>query len=232
MAKYPVQFAQPVFFGESPHLSPAASINNATATLLKLQDRFLGVTCQHVLEGYRRSKATRKTVFQLGPVQLDPERHLISEDRDHDLAIFDLTPFVGAFEGLATAKFVEPSTWPPESVSTSDVLCLGGFPGIWREQVGPGHLRFYSYSTGAGEVFSVVDDKIVTRVQLQDCISQINDGKVWGSLGGLSGSPVFAWRNTPILVAEFVGIVYEYQESLDLMFVRAAKVILQDGSLI
>src|ERR1017187_813286 len=93
IAKYPVQFAQPVFFGESPHSSSAAGLNNGTATLLKLEDRFLGVTCQHVLDGYRRSKATRNTFFQLGPVALDPEKFLISEDRDRDLAILDLTSF-------------------------------------------------------------------------------------------------------------------------------------------
>jgi hypothetical protein len=40
---------------------------------------------------------------------------------------------------------------------------------------------------------------------------------------------VFVWRKTPILVAELVGFIYEYQESLDLMFVRSATVIRDDG---
>jgi hypothetical protein len=54
---------------------------------------------------------------------------------------------------------------------------------------------------------------------------------VFGFLGGLSGGPVFAWRKTPVLVAELVGFIYEYQESLDLMFVRSAAVIREDGRL-
>jgi hypothetical protein len=50
-------------------------------------------------------------------------------------------------------------------------------------------------------------------------------------LGGLSGGPVFVWRKTPILIAELVGFIYEYQESLDLMLVRSAAVIRADGTL-
>jgi hypothetical protein len=232
ISKYPVRFATPVFFGESPYSSYAASLKNGTATLLKLQNRFLGVTCHHVLDSYRGLKAAQHTIFQLGPVQIDPDKYLISEDRNCDLAIIDLTLFVGTVPGLTEAHFVQPTTWPPREVSKGDVLCLAGFPGIWREQEDLGHLRFYSFSSGTGEVLSVGEDHIVTTVQIKDCITQINHGRVWGSLGGLSGGPVFVWRKTPLLVAELVGFIYEYQESLDLMLVRAAKVLREDGTFV
>jgi hypothetical protein len=231
ISKYPVRFSTPVFFGESPYSSYSALLRNGTATLLKLQDKFLGVTCQHVLEGYRCLKASQEIFFQIGPVRIDPEKHLISEDRNLDLAIFDLTQFIGKGSDLNEAKFVHPTTWPPRKVSKEDVLCLSGFPGIWREQKDPGHVSFYSFSSGTGEVFSVRENEIVTRVQIEDCITQINFGKILGSLGGLSGGPVFAWRKTSILIAELIGFIYEYQESLDLMLIRAAKVIRDDGTL-
>jgi hypothetical protein len=51
-----------------------------------------------------------------------------------------------------------------------------------------------------------------------------------GSLGGLSGGPVLAWRKTPILIAELVGFIYKYHDGFDLMYVRAAKVIRQDAT--
>jgi hypothetical protein len=233
MSKYAVRFAKPVFFGQSPHSSPTAHLRNGTATLLKLDDRYLGVTCQHVLDSYRRLRTeSPNTTFYFGSVPFDVEKHLISEDREHDLAIVDLTPFVGKWSDLTEASFVQPMTWPPRDVSKDDVLCLAGFPGIWREQRGLGHLRFYSLQSGTSEVLSVREDTIVTTIQIQDCITQINDGKIWGSLGGLSGGPVFVWRKTPILVAELVGFIYEYQESLDLLFVRLAKVIGQDGTIL
>jgi len=229
ISKYPVKFAAPVFFGESPNSSCSALLRNGTTTLLKLSDRYLGVTCHHVLEGFRQFRETKDGFFHLGPIRMNPEQHLISEDNENDLAIFDLTEFVGTVPELSEAKFVQPTTWPPCNVSTEDVICLAGFPGTWRDQMGLGHLRFYSYSSGAAEVVSVRDNFIVTTVQIADCITQINHGKVWGSLGGLSGGPVFVWRKTPILIAELVGFIYEYQESLDLMFVRSANVIGIDG---
>jgi len=119
----------------------------------------------------------------------------------------------------------------PSERLTDDVLCLAGFPGIWRDQVSLGYLRFYSFSSGASEVLAVTDNQIVTTVKAEACIWQINHGKVLGSLGGLSGGPVFAWRKTPILIAELVGFIYEYQENLDLMLVRSAGVIREDGGL-
>ncbi len=231
MSKYAVKFAVPVFFGDSPHFSFGAKLGNGTATLIRLGQRFCAVTCSHVLEGYRKSAGRPGTVFQLGPVRVEPDAYLISEDPTRDLAILDLSSFVGKSPDLTEGNFVEPRSWPPGPVSKDDVLCLAGFPGIWREQVDLGHLRFYSFSSGTSEVVSARDDLIVTTVQIDECITQINHGKLWGFLGGLSGGPVFAWRKTPILIAELVGFIYEYQESLDLMYVRAAGVIRQDGTL-
>jgi hypothetical protein len=232
ISKYPVKFATPVFFGESPYSSNSAFLRNGTATLLMLSGRYLGVTCHHVLDGYRQFKEKNNGFLHMGPIRVDPEKYLISEDKDHDLAIFDLTNLVGTLPELGEANFVQPGTWPPCDVSKEDVICMAGFPGVWRDQVGVGHLRFYSYSSGAAEVVSVRDNSIVTTVQIADCVTQINHGKVWGSLGGLSGGPVFVWRKTPILIAELVGFIYEYQESLDLMFVRSANVIGIDGKII
>jgi len=231
LAKYPVKFAAPVFYGDSPTSSYSASLKNGTATFLKLKDRFLGVTCHHVLDAYRERRFTLETLFQLGPVGLNPDQYLVSEDKERDLAVIDLTNFVGTGRALSVASFVEPARWPPDQVSTNDVICLAGFPGIWREQVDIAHLRFYTFSSGASAVLSVSEDKIVTTVQIQTCVTEIQHGRVWGSLGGLSGGPVFAWRKSPILTAELVGFIYEYQESLDLMFVRAASVLQETGKI-
>jgi hypothetical protein len=231
ISKYPVRFAVPIFFGDSPNTSFNASLRNGTASLLKLRDRFLAVTCHHVLQGFRQCSSGEAAFFQLGYVRISPEQHLIAESPAIDLAVFDLTPFVGRTRYVTEANFVSTPIWPPNPVTTEDVICMAGFPGIWRDQVDMGHLRFYSYSSGAAEVVSVRDRQIVTTVQIQDCVTQMNHGLVLGSLGGLSGGPVFAWRKTPVLHAELVGFIYEYQEYLDLMLVRSAAVIREDGTL-
>ena len=232
ISKYPVKFATPVFFGESPYSSSSAFIRNGTATLLILCDRYIAVTCHHVLKGCRQFRQKNNGLFYLGPIGVNPEQYLISEDKDYDLAIFDLSNLVRKVPELSKAKFVKPRVWSPHDIAKEDVLCMAGFPGIWRDQIRLGHLRFYSYSSGAAGVVSFGDNYIVTTVQIEDCITQINHGKVWGSLGGLSGGPVFVWRKTPILIAELIGFIYEYQKSYDLMFVRSGNVIGVDGKII
>ena len=89
---------------------------------------------------------------------MDPEEHIISEDEHRDLAILDLTSLLDKAEDLTESKFVQPAVWPPRSVSKEDVLCLAGYPGIWREQPDLGYLQFYSFSSGASEVLSVREE--------------------------------------------------------------------------
>ncbi len=231
ISHYAVRFAQPVFFGDSPTSSYAASLQSGTMTLLKFNNLFIGVTCQHVLAGYREMHAARAgIIFQIGHTQLDPLKQLIAEDPQNDLATFNLTPFVKTENRMTEANFIEPLAWPPSEISEDDILCLAGFPGIWREQLSLGYLRFYSFSSGTNEVHAVSEDRFVTRIEAENSRVAINDGKVLGSLGGLSGGPVFCWRKSELLRAELVGFIYEYQENLDIMYIRAAKVLNQDGT--
>lgn len=76
------------------------------------------------------------------------------------------------------------------------------------------------------------EDRLTTTVDISDCVVQFNNGKIFGSLGGLSGGPVFVWRKTPLLVAELIGFIYEYQPDYDLMFVRLARVLREDGTIV
>jgi hypothetical protein len=75
------------------------------------------------------------------------------------------------------------------------------------------------------------EEHFVVRIQPEDGIVTVDIGKKWGSPGGMSGGPVFCWRQSgSLLLAEFVGFITEYQEKLDLMYVRAARVINRDGA--
>ena len=204
-------------------------LRNGTATLLLLNHRYLAVTCHHVLQRYRELESeVPAPYFQIAEVVLDPDNIVIDEDEQNDLAILDVSSYVAA-GNIATSRFVEPARWPPSEVHADDALALAGFPGIWREAFNTGVMRFYSMSVGAGAVASVGDSHIATRFDLQSCKVQINSGKVWGSMGGMSGGPVFVWRKTPILIAELVGFIYEYNEPYDILRVRLARVLGTDG---
>lgn len=229
IGKYAVRFAVPVIFGESPTQALQAPLRNGTATLVRMSRKCLAVTCHHVLEGFRRERAEGRSYFQLGRTEFDPEDRLVDEDAALDLAVLDLTDLVGRDRYLSEANFFEPVRWPPKPVLEDDVLCFAGFPGIWRDQVDVGHLRFYSFSSGASEVVSVQDDLIVTSIQFDECITQINHGKVLGSLGGMSGGPAFVWRDDTLLTAELVGFIFEHSDALDILRIRSASVLGADG---
>ena len=47
-------------------------------------------------------------------------------------------------------------------------------------------------------------------------------------LGGLSGGPVFIHRN---IYWEFIEMIYEFSENFDLMYVRPASLVLEDGTI-
>lgn len=232
VATYAIRFAQPVFFGQSPAAAYSATLASGTGSLIRFGEKFIGITCYHVLHAYRaRRQAEPQSVFHFGRINLDPEHYLIAENSKLDLVTLDLTSFVGKVDELTEVSFVDPIRWPPGPVVTDDVIAFAGFPGIWREQVSLGYLRFYTFSSGASPVSSIGDQHLVTRIEFEECVAAIRGGLVMGSIGGLSGGPVFVWRSKPVLFAELIGFVTEYQENLDLLYVRRANCLQVDGGL-
>lgn len=145
VAKYAMGFAQPVFFGDSPAQAYSAQLFNGTASLLRLGERYLAVTCAHVLEGFRSERArSAATIFQIGRQSLDPEPFLASESSALDLAVLDVSPLVRDGGDLEPANFSVALQWPPGDLVETDILAFAGFPGVWRDQLALGYLRFYA----------------------------------------------------------------------------------------
>ena len=68
-------------------------------------------------------------------------------------------------------------------------------------------------------------------MKIEECDALYSNGKVYGSLRGISGAPVFVWRRGPILYPELVGFVFEYLEDLDILKIRPASTILETGDI-
>jgi hypothetical protein len=85
------------------------------------------------------------------------------------------------------------------------------------------------FSHGAALVHSVSGSRFATRLEL-DRVERILWLKDLTNIGGMSGGPVFRWRKTK-LEAQLVGIIFEYQDSLDVMYARSTSVILSGGSI-
>jgi hypothetical protein len=232
MSKFPLRFAKAVFFGDPPSRRAPAMINNGTASLIDLGNGPLAITCSHVIATFReRVQAGRPTVFQIGNCRLDPLSQLISENMDLDLAAIKLRDDQAkeiTSDGEIGSSFFHPVSWPPEPVVQGDFIAFGGFPGQWRLQLELDALEFGTYSSGASAVTTVGDHHFVSQFERDYWVQTLNnrEGDYLADLGGLSGGPAFIQRG---LRFDFVGVIYEFSSTYELLYLRHSGLIRTDG---
>jgi hypothetical protein len=123
-----------------------------------------------------------------------------------------------------------PASWPPAEIKEGDWVALGGYPGTLREQKAWNVLDFTTYSIGATPVTSASETKIGCRFERERWVKgHGRDGEPDPEdLGGLSGGPAFILRE---LHWELAGIMFEFSSTFDIMFLRPAHTIQEDGSI-
>lgn len=228
--KYPLKFAIPAYFGAPPKPGSAQAVNNGSASLLRLNGQPFALTCSHVLDRYRERLADDKCIFQLGNCVLDPLAQLRDEQRELDYALIalteeqavDIAKSDGAFDGTF---FCEPAQWPPAEVKEGHFVAFGGFPGELRKATSFDELSFGSFSSGASRVASVNESYLVCQFERQFWVKHGYEPEP-ECIGGMSGGPVFAIRHrsdTDIMTYEFIGHIYEFSKSFELLYVRLAR---------
>jgi hypothetical protein len=233
LSRWTDRFSRPVYFGSQHENAYDLNVNSGTGCLLRLDGRYFGVTCHHVLAAYRERKANEEVeFFYFGEAPIDPEALLIDESERLDLVTFDLSSVIGFSDRLMPVNFYEPRVWPPGDVAEQDIISFVGFPGEWRQQAGRFDLEFASFSHSATYIESVGEEHLCAHVALEESTFLIRTRETTGFAGGLSGSPVFVLRNSQILTVELVGFIYEYQPTFDLLYIRRAKCVNVDGKLL
>jgi len=234
VGKFPLLFAKPVFFGRLPSKHSPSKVSNGTITLVDLGTGLLGVTCAHVMSGYREMQQQfGNVVFQIGNINLDPLRQLVAEDIALDLTIIKLTDAqVKALnsEGEIGSCVFRPVSWPPPPVTPGDFVAFGGFPGSLRERLSFDELEFPSWSSGACRVEAVADDRFSCVFEREYWVTSFGQKHHMElkDLGGMSGGPAFIHRG---LHWDFVGLIYEFSKEFDIMFFRPAALVCADGSI-
>lgn len=228
-AKFPLKFAIPAYFGAPPEPGRPLTVNNGSASLLRLGGQMIALTCSHVLDGYRQRLAEGKCIFQLGNCALDPFAQLKVEDAKLDYALISVTeeqakqivkpdgPFDGTF-------FNEPAQWPPGEVKVDEFVAFGGFPGKLRQAMSFDELSFGSFSSGAARITSANETYLVCQFEREFWVKHGHE-PIPECIGGMSGGPVFALRHgkdVDILTYEFVGHIYEFSEDYELLYIRLA----------
>lgn len=234
MAKFPLMFAIAGFFGERPIVSTPV-FRNATLSLVDLGHGPMAITCSHVLEAYREALCKdSRIIFQIGNAEIEPLKRIIDETKTLDLVTIDLKgenikKISG--EGEIAHQFFQPATWPPRDIPKGEFVAFGGFPGVYKSQLSRGRIEFGSFSVGACTVASVSGQNFICQIERDFWVQSFGYGP-GGDLhdfGGLSGSPVFIFREYHF---DFVGIAYEFSPEYDLMYVRPSKFIREDGTIL
>jgi hypothetical protein len=223
----------PAMFAKSISIGTADKFHNATATLVDLGAGPLAITCAHVIADYYEKWKAGTALIRIGNVSVSPSQ-LAGLDTDVDLATVRLSDEQAADllreDGL-TVQFYQPTRWPPEPATVGESVALGGFPGQWRQRrPQTRELLLGYYGIGATSVTAASDRHFACQFEREHWIwmSRNADFPDLTMLGGLSGGPVFAERH---LHRALVGIVKEFPEGWDIMFISHAHWLQTDGSI-
>lgn len=218
--------------------NPAKVLGNGTICYLNTGTRYIGVTCDHVYQGYLDARDTHPDVeAQFGNNTIYPEKHLI--DRSPlgklDLATFHVPlTFVNA---SLRSYHHNALKWPPQPLTTKDVVLYGGYPQVLRNpKTMEVEFPFQHFFT---RVNSVDDKVIVLEPDIPNLYWPGHEGEtINSSLGGQSGGPIYRVIDaTPdkTIVAdrlELVGFI-DRDWPVDVLYVlaRPAHWVNPDGTL-
>lgn len=227
MAKFPLRFCKPVFFGLPPRRGVPATVMNGTGTLLLAGNQYLILTCDHVISGYDRLKTeNNEYVFGVGNCSFDPTPQLIARDRTLDYAVIKITEaqaagVIGGSGGIGEA-FFPINEWPTAPASANEFVAYGGFPAELQKVESEREINFGTYSSGACRISDVHGDYIACEFERAYWVQ--NFGEVEPEkIGGLSGGPAFKIRNQGGLTTyHFMGIIFQYHADPETLFIRSA----------
>jgi Trypsin-like peptidase domain len=231
MAKYPLRFCKAAFFGEPPSRATPMAVSNGSATLIDVGYGPFALTCAHVLEGYRRERENSPNCFfQIGNCRLDPIAQLVTLDPNLDVATIRLTAdqsneIIRNSNGIGES-FYSQVPWPPRRVVAGDFVAFGGFPGDLRRLVSVDDISFGTYSSGAAQVTISRDDYFVCQFERAEWVRHFSEPEP-ATIRGLSGGPAFVLRHSAagLMSYEFSGVIYEFSEDYELLYVRPASAI-------
>jgi hypothetical protein len=207
----------------------SAVLHNGTVTFVNTGKKTICVTAGHVFDKYRAHKKEFTDLeCQVGSVRVELEEYLVDYSSSLDLATFELSPILLA--GSRASAHGAPS-WPPGAVAESDIVILGGYPGLLRiEQTGRLGTPFVSFLAPIAQTSS---DHSAIQLNLEDAYWPDGSGGLApaSELGGMSGGPLFRYRPAPVEYFELVGFIYEANTSYGIIFARHASCIDVSGRL-
>lgn len=212
---------------------------NGTICYVNTGVRRIGITCDHVFQGYLDDKTRFPDVeCQFGNNTFDPESRLIDRSpiSEFDLAVFDVPEvFVSASN---ENYFHNAPQWPPMPAATTDVVMYGGYPQVLRSRRKGEHKVDFPFQW----IATKVNDANSARIALEPGIATLHwpghEGETINtSFHGQSGGPVYRVidaapdKGEVVDRLELIGII-DRQFMGDLVLARPVGIVGADGCLI
>jgi hypothetical protein len=232
MQRFPLRFCKPIYFGSPFSKQNLVRVNNATATLTKINGKYIAITCVHVLKRYRDRRVCEKNMFfSIANCLLEPESQIMFEDVALDICVIELTEsqaseILSDSEGIGES-FYEVSKNHFGDVKIGDFVAFAGFPGEARKLMSGNKMSFGTYSSGSCMVTDMYSDYISCKFDRTHWVTNSYDFEP-ECIGGISGVPTFVICRTDqnILYYKFLGIVYNMHEATETLYVRLAESII------
>lgn len=209
LSDYTLHLARPFFW----HIGArnGGAPRGASMFIMQFEDRFVGVTADHVIDEYLSAKAADdRFICQIGTHQVWPERSLISRSPTLDIATFEIEENDLNAMGAVTADCR--GAWPPPNVEVGDTLTLTGFLDNHRIKEGPQHYGMLAWG-GHGVADAVSEREIVSVYDPETTLqaaADIDKPPLGFNLSGCSGGPVVLIKTVNGLLRWFpVGLIYK-----------------------
>jgi len=215
-------------------------LESGSGFLLQLGARTFLVTNSHVLsDGYEKILANYGTAtFRFGERDFTPNIVARNSQEFVYLAVIDVKGiefakrppgYWGSSVGSLTSYV--PRSWPLADARKGESICIVGWPQKFRKRKEDG-VEYAAFPMGGQQVGDVTDNWFVIPFEREHWTSSdfdpTNPVVLEKTLGGISGSPVFALHRG-IVPLELIGVVRTYGAEFDILYCTRASVIMADG---
>ena len=204
-------------------------LDNGTVFFADLGAGPIGITAWHVVAGYAAAAEQRRDLVpQLGSIAFDPVERLIGRDVERDIA----TLRVARGEIAAAEKRAHTATkWPPSAPQPGKGIFLGGYPRPDRSPIRGGYE--WGLAHGLETLYSVHEDQITIKFERERwaCQEISRPPPIGFHWGGISGAPVFALFDGPLVTWQLSGVVKEFNSSMEVFYASSLSSVHPDGSI-
>ena len=205
-------------------------LNSGTVFFVNLGSGPFGVTAAHVVEGLLLDKESHPhLVCQIGNLRIDPSECLLSLDPSFDLATFSIAS--EDLTSIGIVPHIDPGPWPPRSPQEGKGSFFGGFRKGNDKEFNINEPYPFDFWYGFSALAGIYDHQLKIRFEREYWVHRQGrrEPEPEADWGGISGGPLFALFENPVVFYQLVGVISQYSEALELLVAKPARLIEKNG---